>query len=1165
MPQPETRPLTIADGVTSHLHLSLTTNNMTDLIYVAIKTFYGNSVVKLDAVIDSAATSNFISKNFVLSLNLKPLDRYSPRVIAADSREISPAGNNYWHYFTFSTYDNLPSTHCFRAIETPHKVILGLPWLYAVNPIIDWRGKTVKITESIEAATAEHFYEEAQGNAIYACYTGEDLGRAIPASYADFADVFNEAADEILPPHRGDLDHAIELLPGTSPPFGPLYNLSEQELQSLKTYLDRNMATQYINRSKSSAGAPILFVKKKDGSLRLCVDYRGLNAISIRDKYPIPLVSEILDRLSQAKIFTKLDLRGAYNLIRIRKGDEWKTAFRTRYGSFEYNVMPFGLANAPATFQSYIDRALHGLLDDFVIVYLDDILIYSEEIGQHENHVRATLARLRDSGLFVKLEKCTFGEESVEYLGFIISPQGLNMDKTRVSTVQDWPLPCSVKDIQAFLGFCNFYRRFIHNYSKIAFPMTQLTRNKTPFEWSEAAERSFTDLKQAFCDAPLLAQFNYKEPTYLETDASEFAMGGILTQKAPDTHRHPVAFFSRKFTAAERNYGTPDQELLAIVACFKNWRHYLEGAQHTVTVITDHNNLRYFLEKKPLSRRQAHWAEFLAGFDFKIEYRPGKRNPADGPSRRSDYKLQGPETYTLTPFLRLAALSFCITGETGEGDVTDEQEEDALLSHTIVDEIRSILEETRFGRDQVEETDLTWRDGLLYLGEQLYVPDNDPLRLRILRSFHDSPTAGHLGRDKTISSIQRWFFWPAMKQFIAEYVKTCDICARTKTPREARHGELFSLPAPNRPWSHITIDFVTGLPESCYAAEAKKYNAIMVVVDRFTKMAHYIATTKELNAQGFARLLLREVVRHHHMPENIVSDRGPVFRSEFWATLSKLLGTDHRLSTSFHPQTDGQTERQNQMLEHYLRCYIDYLQNDWADHLALAEHTYNAAVHSVTKISPFKAYTGRDPIPFQLHQLHVRRAGLPAKEMAYEIVKLQERLAEKISEAQDAQAKYYDRGHKRVVFKVGDLVWKRATHLRTDRPSKKLDYRRVGPFKIKSVVNEQAYTLELGQNMKFHPTCHVSLLDRYHRNTIPGRTQEPPPPITVEDDAEGHEEYEVEAVLGSRLHRGALQYLVQWKGYTGPDATQWCHAADVSAAELVSTFHERHPTMPRSL
>ena len=255
------------------------------------------------------------------------------------------------------------------------------------------------------------------------------------------------------------------------------------------------MATQYINRSKSSAGAPILFVKKKDGSLRLCVDYRGLNAISIRDKYPIPLVSEILDRLSQAKIFTKLDLRGAYNLIRIRKGDEWKTAFRTRYGSFEYNVMPFGLANAPATFQSYIDRALHGLLDDFVIVYLDDILIYSEEIGQHENHVRATLARLRDSGLFVKLEKCTFGEESVEYLGFIISPQGLNMDKIRVLMVQDWPLPCSVKDIQAFLGFCNFYCRFIHNYSKIAFLMTQLTRNKTPFEWNEAAERSFTNLK----------------------------------------------------------------------------------------------------------------------------------------------------------------------------------------------------------------------------------------------------------------------------------------------------------------------------------------------------------------------------------------------------------------------------------------------------------------------------------------------------------------------------------------------------------------------------------------------------------------------------------------------------------------------------------------------
>ena len=931
------------------------------------------------------------------------MDRLSPRVIGGNGKEISAAGNRVFYEILFSTNNITPSTHTFRAIDTPHRFILGLPWLNAVNPNIDWQLRKLSIRDKVELADAYQFTEEAQDSPIYMyCIENENRTRTVlPDEYADFADMFNEAAGSVLPPHRGDLDHAIELIPGKSPPFGPLYNLSEHELGVLKEYIDKNLKSGFISASKSSAGAPILFVKKRDGTLRLCVDYRGLNAVSIKNKYPIPLISEILDRLQKARLFTKLDLQGAYNLIRIKEGDEWKTAFRTRYGSYEYRVMPFGMANAPATFQSYINRALQQFVDQFVIVYLDDILIYSENPEEHELHVKRVLLKLRENGLFIKLEKCSFLQPSVEYLGFIISPQNVSMDYSRVSTIQDWPIPARLKEVQAFLGFCNFYRRFIRRYSDIARPLTELTKKEAQFQWGEGEQKSLEDLKQAFTQAPLLAQFNPSNPIWIETDASDYAISGIISQKNEnDEHKHPVAFHGRKLNPAERNYGTPDQELLAIVACFRVWRHYLEGSQHVVKVLSDHNSLRYFMETKQLTRRQAHWGEFLSGFNFVIEYRPGKRNPADGPSRRADYKPGEPDAYIMVPFFKLVALELqeareamldiCKDLQSCELTLPDEHEDAHLLSQTVIEQIKQALQNDQL-HNNARETDTHFieKDGLLYYeGNRLYVPDVTDLKIRILKGFHDSPTAGHFGRDKTIQSLERWFYWPGLAAFVTEYVKTCEACTRSKPSRQLPGGELLPLPVPSRPWTHITVDFITDLPKSKEPAGQNIYDSILVVVDRFTKMAHYVPTVKSLKAKDFALLMLREVLRHHNVPEVIVSDRGTLFTSDFWMTLIKQLGADHRLSTAFHPQTDGQTERQNQTLEHYLRCYCDFLQTNWTDLLPLAEWTYNAAIHSVTQVSPFYAYTGREPTPFQLHPTTLKTTSTTAAEMAKEIVQM---------------------------------------------------------------------------------------------------------------------------------------------------------------------------------
>ena len=459
---------------------------------------------------------------------------------------------------------------------------------------------------------------------------------SLPTEYAEFADVFEPKNSQKLPPHRPGVDHEIPLMPNAKPVYSSIYNLSETELNALKDYIDNIVAKGFIRPSKSPFGSPVLFVKKPDGSLRLCVDYRKLNDITIKNRYALPLISELFDRLKNAKLYTRLDMADAYNQLRIAESDEYKTAFRTRYGHFEYLVMPFGLTNAPASFQAYVNDCLRDFLDIFCVVYLDDVLIFSDTLEEHVVHVKKVLSRLRKYGLICKLSKCEFHVTSVSFLGFIISPDGISMEPDRVTAITEWPVPKSVQDVQIFLGFANFYRRFIEGYSRITSPISALLRKNQQFRWSSKAQEVFEELKHHFTSAPVLRHFDLDLPIRLHTDASGFAISGIISQ-LHDSQWHPVAFFSRKCILAECNYGTPDLEMLAIVESMRHWRHYLEGSRHPIQVLSDHKNLTTFMSTKVLNRRQARWAELLADYDFVLTHTPGKRNPADGPSRRPDY------------------------------------------------------------------------------------------------------------------------------------------------------------------------------------------------------------------------------------------------------------------------------------------------------------------------------------------------------------------------------------------------------------------------------------------------------------------------------------------------------------------------------------------------
>ena len=1026
---------------------------LTDHVYTSLSIQSLWATLKTQGLIDSEMSVNFVFNTFIQALRCNLINFVSSKVIDADRVKISSLRNEYFYFLFISVNGTTSVSHLFHAINSSHWIILSMPWLQAVNLNIDWQIKEMILPDWIEVASAAHFLKEAEDNPICVYYADFDELKTtslLLTMYTEFTDVFNEKAEDVLPSHWGELNHHIELLLNTSSSFRPLYNLSEEELQVLKNYIDKHLCFRFINRFKSPAASSILFMKKKNDSLHLCVNYCSLNAISIKNKYSIPLISEILNHLSWVWIFMKLNLWEVYNLIWIWEGDEWKTAFWTQYDSFKFKVMPFSLVNAPATFQFYIDCSLQELLDEFVIIYLNDILIYSESEENHQKHIEQVLHQLRESRLFIKLEKCIFHVSQVKYLRFIISSQGISMNLTWVNTVKDWLTLCSVKDVQSFLGFCNFYRRFIKEYSGIVHALTELTKKAIPFQWGEKAVLSFEMLKTAFLDALLLAQFNSEVPIFIETDVSDFTVSDILSQWEMNMHHHSVTFFSCKLQPAECNYDMSDQKLLVIVTSFWAWRHYLKSAQHSVKVFTDHNNLQYFLRIKPLIRWQAHWDEFLSEFDFKIEYQTDFKNLTDLFSWRPDYQSTGSDDYTLVPFFKLTAMSLCLAEIGNEKGLKD----DALLFHIIVNDIHHSLRECDFTEINEVNHDMKWKEELLYLSDQLYIPDDDALQLCILWAFHDSWITEHLGRDKILAALHWWFHWPGMTSLIMQYVRSCDLCRWTKSVKHLSYRELSSLSASGSPWTHIMIDFITDLLRSTDFIDGQQYNAVLIIMNHFSKMTHYMSMTKDINSVQFTWLLLCEVIHLHHVSMMIISDWGTLFRDEFWGTLTRLLSTDHWLFTAFHSQTDDQMKQQNQTLKHYLWCYVNYLQDDWVQQLLLAEHVYNSTVHSVIKISSFFICTGQKSVPFQLHSLQLKKINLTAAEMMKEIHRLQEQLVIHISEAQDQQMKYYNLGHVWQTFVKGKKVWLKGVHLCTDRLSKKLNHHCLSPFSVVKRIND---------------------------------------------------------------------------------------------------------------
>ena len=1144
-------------------------------------------------LIDSGASHQYVSKSFVTDYSLSTVtkdDDSSVRlsVTLADGTVKSSDGQLESAPVRISSYsDNLD--FAVTELSSSYDAILGMAWLHRYNPTINWKTGAITIVHgatshtlkptvpssnspsrslaaaSLNIITGKQLEKQKRLGLIdYACLVYPQTIHAAAGSLssisssslssstassepqqmtamrskllARFSHVFPDELPAGLPPTR-EVDHKIELVPGAVPPSRPTFRLSESELVELKKQLDELVKAGFIRPSKSPFGAPILFVKKKDGTMRMCVDYRALNNVTIKNSYPLPRVDELFDRLQGAKFFSKIDLRSGYHQIRIFDEDIPKTAFRTRYGHFEFMVLPFGLTNAPGTFMHLMHETFREYLDDFVLVFLDDILIFSNTLEEHEEHVRKVLETLAKSKLYAKESKCEFFKTEVEFLGHIVGRDGVRMMEDKVQAVAEWPVPKNVRDVRAFLGTAGYYRKFIKDFSRISAPITELTKEKVKFEWTATHQAAFVTLKNAMQSAPVLILPDPKLPFVVHTDASGFAIGAVLMQDH-GKGLQPIAFLSKKMLDAETRYPVHEQELLAIIHALSSWRHYLYGTKFKV--MTDHKSLQYFKTQPVLSGRQSRWKDVIANFDFDIEYIKGEANPvADGLSRRADHSSQ---LFSIAA-RRGGSAPLAVSFSTDlAADIVQAARADSVY--------QAALNKRRTADDPIQV-----KDGRLVRGDRVFVPNDAALQTRIMQECHDSPIGGHLGKEKTIEQVKRRFYWPGMDATIQQYVTTCDACQRNKPSQQSPMGLLKPLPIPDRPWQQVSMDLITALPRSKLGNDA-----IVVFVDKLTKMVHYVATTTNVTAPKLADIFMREVVRLHGVPESILSDRDPRFTAHFWRAFWTQLGTTLTMSTAYHPQTDGQTERANRTLEEMLRSRVNFQQTDWDEHLAAAELAVNNAVHASTGFTPFYLNFGQEvQLPLDRAIAGLRPSANPVA--ADRISRLQAdltRAQSNIEKAQQRQAKYADQHRREVKFGIGDQVLLSTDHLRmvgSDKRTPKFTFKYLGPFKIKRVVNDNAYELDLPEPLRIYPVFNANRLKAYQDGHVnfPSRPRPHvrPPPEVSED---GAEQYEVESILAVRGSGPRAQFLVKWLGYPDWEST-WMKRSELQdAREVLEEF-----------
>ncbi|TFY52450.1 hypothetical protein EVJ58_g10012 [Rhodofomes roseus] len=897
------------------------------------------------------------------------------------------------------------------------------------------------------------------------------------------------------------------------------------------TLIQEHLEAGRIQPSNSAHASPAFLIPKADPTAlpRWVNDFCMLNDNTVPDAHPLPRVDDILADCAKGKIWSKMDMTNSFFQTRVHPDDVHKTAVSTPLGLYEWLVMPMGLRNAPAIHQRRVTAALRKFIGRFCHVYLDDIVIWSDSVEEHGRHVQLILEALRDAKLYCNPKKCHFFLLELDFLGHKISQRGIEAQSTKVDKILQWPVPKNATDVRAFLGLVRYIATYLPNlaeHTRVLTPLTTKDAKRDFPEWQESHQRAFEAIKSLVVSRECLTVIDHEHPgdnnIYVTCDASDWRTGAMLSFGPTWEAARPVAFDSMQLKGAELNYPIHEKELLAVIRALKKWRADLLGMP--IMVYTDHRTLENFNTQKDLSRRQLRWQEFPSQYELTIVYIKGEDNTvADALSRLppDTFPCERPST---------CAATLAIGPDAG-----------------LLDSIRDGYANDPFCVRFIENAGSTpgaeTSNGLWYVGGRLLVPRAGDVRERLFRLAHDN--AGHFEADKSYAYLRSSYYWPNMRKDLeSAYIPSCGPCQRNKGPTHKHTGPLHPLPVPDERGDSVAMDFIGELPED------HGHNCILTMTDRLHSDVRAVPTRTDITAEQLAVLFFDHWVCENGLPEEIISDRDKLFMSAFWRALHKLLGVDLKMSTAYHPQTDGQSERTNKTINQCLRFYVERHQRNWVRALPRIRFQLMSSLNASTGMSNFQLRFGRTPriipplVPRRLADLNEAQAA------AWKAV---DGIQHDVAEAKDclltakvnqAAAANRHRG-KEEQYQVGDLVMLSTANRRREykrkgqRRAAKFFPRYDGPYPVKEAHPESStYVLDLPDWMNIHPTFHTSELKAHNANDaqlFPGREFEQPGPVLTID---GQEEYYVDHILDERPRGRGRQYLVRWKGW-GPEHDSW--------------------------
>ena len=908
----------------------------------------------------------------------------------------------------------------------------------------------------------------------------------------------------------------------TVPPCRQYIRLSPREVVELKKQLTDLLAKGFIRPSSSEYGAPVLFAPKPDGSLRLVLDYRELNAQTIKDRYPLPRDADLFQQLYKARVFSTMDLLYGYWQVLMHPDDVHKTAIRTPLGSYEWVVMPMGLTNAPATFQRMMESILRPYLFDFVMVYLDDVIVFSADAQEHKEHLSVVLEALHRHALKVKLKKCRFFQRRINFLGHVIEapadgqgPTSITANADKVDAIKDWKPPSNNTDLQSFLGAVNYYSRMIDKYADIAAPLTDIMNTKwderTKGEvWDTTHDDAFTRLRDALTKAPVLALPDPSKRFIIRADASDKALGGVLEQEH-NGQRRVVAYFAKKWNDTSRKWPIHERELFALVFAIRKYRHYLVGT--TVTYEGDHKPLAWIKTQSHLSPKQARWLDDLESVDWKFHYIPGKDLTVPDALSRVAAAVE-PAATDFMSYLLVMAPHDVATSSSTRNTVAAAPFREAATHGTAGDlfttigwlhRLRAACATDELARAVLagkERHGFIAKDGLVYRVDtveanktwpRLYVPATATDLIRdIIAEFHDVPLRAHFGVAKTEEQLHRFFYWVNMRTTVEAFVKSCDVCQRTKRRTTARPNANVPYAIPDYPFEVIAMDMKVDLP-----ATSNGHNAVWVVVDKLSRRAHIIPCNTNCTSDQVARLIFNNVVRLWGVPHKIISDQDPRFIAAFWQGLWKLIGTKLNMASADHPQTDGSSERFISTVMGAVRAMAKTHKGDWDEFIAAVEFAYNDSVHSATGYTPFQLSIGRDPstpMSVLLHGLQQRPALYAQGDDAIDPEVYLYRFASILNAAKQHLRQQLPVQHQQllhrstvpITYHPGDYVFVEADGPHLIKASAFAD-RRHGPYEVIKKVGPSAYELRFPAGSRRRNPINEEKLSPFHdrRSNMP--------------------------------------------------------------------------------